>query len=50
MTNEEFIKILKEDQFFEDFREHALHRYPVVKYYLKHYPTVVSNGVTTMDT
>lgn len=45
MTNEEFIKTLKEDQYFKDFKEHSLHRYPVVKYYIENYLNLTINGV-----
>lgn len=45
MTQEEFIQILKEDKFFEDYKEHALHRYPVVKYYIENYLKLTINGV-----
>lgn len=45
MTQEEFIQILKEDKFFEDYKEHALHRYPIVKYYIENYLNLTINGV-----
>lgn len=43
-TQEEFLEVLKENKYFEDFEEQSLYNFRAVQYFLDHLSPIVING------
>jgi len=44
MSKEEFLKLLEENKYFEDYKENAMHRFPAIQYFIDNELKVILNG------
>jgi len=45
MNEKEFLELIKENKYFEDYKENALYRFPAVKYFLENKFNMFVNGM-----